>query len=83
MPLSTYIKPSDANISNDEPQILLAMGIHGQNLFVDAANRMVIAKVSSQDDRIDNRALWMTHKAVPEFRRCLRKGASQQVTAAE
>jgi CubicO group peptidase (beta-lactamase class C family) len=45
------------------PQILFAMGIHGQNVFVDRANRIVIAKVSSQNSPIDSRALWLTHKA--------------------
>jgi len=47
------------------------MGIHGQNLFVDRTNRIVIAKMSSQDNRIDYPAVLLTHKAVDEFRRCL------------
>jgi len=63
-------------VVDDEPQILLAMGIHGQNLFVDAANRIVIAKVSSQNDPIDPRAMWLTHQAVAEFRRCVLAGAA-------
>jgi CubicO group peptidase (beta-lactamase class C family) len=69
-------------VVDDEPQILFAMGIHGQNLFVDAANRIVIAKVSSQNDPIDNRAMWLTHQAVPEFRRCILAGAAARATAA-
>ena len=43
-----------------------------------AANRIVIAKVSSQNSAIDNQALWLTHKAVPELRRCLLADASQR-----
>jgi hypothetical protein len=57
-------------VIDDEPQILFAMGIHGQNVFVDRANRIVIAKVSSQNSPIDNQALWLTHKAVPDSVAC-------------
>jgi CubicO group peptidase (beta-lactamase class C family) len=70
-------------VVDDEPQILFAMGIHGQNLLVDAANRIVIAKLSSQNDPIDPRAMWLTHQAVPEFRRCILGGAAGRATAAE
>jgi len=58
-------------IIHNEPQILFAMGIHGQNLFVDRANRIVVAKLSSQDNPIDYRATALTHRAVAELRRCL------------
>ena len=58
-------------VIEDEPQTLFAMGIHGQNLFVDRANRLVIAKLSTLPVRIDPRALALTHLAVPEIRRCL------------
>ena len=58
-------------VIDDAPQILFAMGIHGQYLFVDRANRMVIAKVASQSEAIDPRAAWLTHKATSEFARCL------------
>ena len=63
-------------VINDEPKTLFAMGIHGQNLFVDPANRLVIAKVSSQDSPIDFQAVSLTHRAVPEIRRCLLEGPS-------
>lgn len=56
---------------DDEPQTLFAMGIHGQNLFVDRANQIVIAKTSSQAEAMDYRALGLTHQAVPEIRRRL------------
>lgn len=51
--------------------MLFATGIHGQNLFVDQANRLVVAKVSSQEDRVDERAMGLTHMAVAAIRRCL------------
>jgi hypothetical protein len=47
------------------------MGIHGQNLFIDAANNIVIAKVSSWAQPVDGQSIWLTHKAVAEFARCL------------
>ena len=52
------------------------MGIHGQDLFVDRANNIVIAKVSSQSQPIDGQAIWLTHKAVGEFARCLATNAA-------
>ena len=61
-------------VINDEPKILFAMGIHGQNLFVDQANRLVIAKLSSQHSPIDPGAMALTHRAVAEIGRCLTGG---------
>ena len=58
-------------VINEEPQILFAMGVHGQNLFVDRANRLVIAKLSSQDGQIEPQAMALTHRAIPEIRRRL------------
>lgn len=62
-------------VIDDQPQLLFAMGIHGQNLFVDAENDMVIAKVSSWAQPVDGQAIWLTHQAVSEFARCLRETA--------
>jgi CubicO group peptidase (beta-lactamase class C family) len=62
-------------VINDAPQLLFAMGIHGQNLFVDAANEMVIAKVSTWAQPVEGQSIWLTHKAVAEFARCLNGGA--------
>jgi CubicO group peptidase (beta-lactamase class C family) len=50
------------------PPVLFAMGVYGQNLFIDPQNRLVIAKFSSQT-RFDYPVVTMTHAAVPEFRR--------------
>ena len=54
-----------------DPDILFAMGIHGQNLFLDRPNRIVIAKFSSWAAPNDYRALALTHMAVREIRRVL------------
>lgn len=51
--------------------MIFAMGIHGQNLFVDRAAGLVVAKVSSQDDPTDPRAIGLTHRMVAELRRLL------------
>jgi CubicO group peptidase (beta-lactamase class C family) len=69
-------------VVDDAPRLLFAMGIHGQNLFVDAANRIVIAKVSSLNDPINPRAIWLTHKAVPEITRCILTRVTPPATAA-
>jgi CubicO group peptidase (beta-lactamase class C family) len=53
----------------DEPSVLFAMGIHGQNLFVDRKRRLVMAKLSSWKQPIDNLSLWLTHKAFARLQR--------------
>jgi CubicO group peptidase (beta-lactamase class C family) len=58
-------------VVDDKPGMMFAMGIHGQNLFVDRANRLVIAKLSSQGAAVDVAAWRLTHRAVAEVRRCL------------
>lgn len=55
-------------IINDQPQILFAMGIYGQNLFVDRANQIVIAKLSSWKKPSDYLALALTHHMVKRIR---------------
>jgi CubicO group peptidase (beta-lactamase class C family) len=47
---------------DDQPKTMFAMGIHGQNLFIDRANRIVVAKLSSWKQRIDYVPLWATHR---------------------
>lgn len=63
-------------VTNDVPQLMFAMGIHGQNLFVDAASNMVIAKVSRWAQPVEPQAIWLTHQAVAEFARCLEAAAA-------
>ena len=58
-------------VTHDEPTVISAMGVHGQNLFVDRANRIVVAKLSSFASPIDGAASALTHRAVDEIRRCL------------
>lgn len=54
---------------DDDPQILLAMGIHGQNLFIDRVGRIVVAKFSSWAEATDYAALPLTLMAVRAMRR--------------
>lgn len=60
---------------HDDPGLLFAMGVHGQNLFIDPANQIVIAKFSSQD-RFDYPVVRLTHAAITELRRCVLAGAA-------
>jgi CubicO group peptidase (beta-lactamase class C family) len=54
-----------------DTQILFAMGVHGQNLFIDRKNKIVVAKFSSWPQPVDGRTMWLTHAAFDEVRRCL------------
>src|SRR5262249_42574283 len=55
------------------PPLLFALGIHGQNLFVDAANAMVIAKFSSQPPALDAALIGLTGRLVSALRSALTK----------
>lgn len=54
-----------------EAPLLFGMGIHGQNLFVDRKNQVVIAKVSSQAMPLDAARIGLTMRAVSQLRKCL------------
>jgi CubicO group peptidase (beta-lactamase class C family) len=58
-------------ILDDEPKTMFAMGIHGQNLFIDRANRIVVAKFSSWRKSTDYLALWLTHRGYERLQRSL------------
>ncbi len=58
-------------VVDDAPGMLFAMGIHGQHLFVDPRNDLVIAKLSSQNQPIDAIATARTLRAVGAIRRAL------------
>ncbi len=58
-------------VTHDAPAMMSAMGVHGQTLFVDRANRIVVAKLSSLPSPIDVAATALTHRAVDAIRRCL------------
>lgn len=49
--------------------LAFGMGIHGQNLFVDAANEIVIAKLSSQAVPLDMERMALTMRTVAELRK--------------
>ena len=51
--------------------LMFGMGIHGQNLFVDRANQLVIAKLSSQAQPLDAARISLTMRAVSEIRKAL------------
>ena len=53
------------------PPLLLALGIHGQNLFVDPRNAVVVAKFSSQPEPLDAELIGLTRRLVSELRRAL------------
>jgi CubicO group peptidase (beta-lactamase class C family) len=56
------------------PRLLFCLGIHGQNLFVDAANGLVIAKFSSQPQPLSVEHIGLTGKLVAALRRELASG---------
>jgi CubicO group peptidase (beta-lactamase class C family) len=58
-------------VDNKEPKMLFAMGVFGQNLFIDWANNIVIAKFSSWKEESDYRALALTHQLVGKIRHLL------------
>lgn len=56
----------------DEPtEVVMGLGIHGQMLFADRKNGIVVAKTASQPDGIDFGKVTMTVLAFKEFERIL------------
>ena len=51
--------------------LAFGMGIHGQNLFVDRVNRLVIAKFSSQAMPMDAARIALTMRGISELRKVL------------
>jgi CubicO group peptidase (beta-lactamase class C family) len=51
--------------------LVFGLGIHGQNLFIDRANQLVIAKLSSQAMPLDPARIALTMRAVSEIRKFL------------
>lgn len=51
--------------------LIFALGIHGQNLFIDRRNALVIAKVSSQALPVDAARIGLTLRAVSQLRKYL------------
>ncbi|MGH8692469.1 MAG: serine hydrolase domain-containing protein [Burkholderiales bacterium] len=61
----------DANRDEKAAPLVFGFGIHGQNLFVDRANEIVVAKVSSQALPLDAARIGPTLRAVAELRKFL------------
>jgi len=61
-------------IDQIEAPLLFGMGIHGQNLFVDRANQIVVAKFSSQAPPLDAGLMALTGAAVSAVREALAGG---------
>ena len=53
---------------DDAAPLAFGMGIHGQNLFVDRRNAIVIVKLSSQALPLDARLMAQTMRVVSEIR---------------
>lgn len=60
-------------LHGDAP-LLFGVGIHGQNLFIDRKNELVIAKLSSQALPLDAARIALTMRAVSQIRKCLAHG---------
>jgi CubicO group peptidase (beta-lactamase class C family) len=58
-------------VEHGRQPLLFGMGIHGQNLFIDPANEMVIAKFSSQAPPLDAGLIAATSAAVMAVRKAL------------
>ena len=54
-----------------EAPLVFGMGIHGQNLFIDCANAIVVAKFSSQAAPLDPERMGLTMRAVSRLRKFL------------
>jgi CubicO group peptidase (beta-lactamase class C family) len=58
-------------VNDGPPGMIFAMGVHGQNLFVDRDAGLVVAKLSSQAQFFDYPADRLTHAGVAALRQCL------------
>jgi CubicO group peptidase (beta-lactamase class C family) len=56
-------------VERSAPRLLFCLGIHGQNLFVDVENEIVIAKFSSQARPLDAECIALTGNLVGAIRR--------------
>src|SRR5215813_116842 len=61
-------------VERSESPLLFCLGIHGQNLFIDAENEIVIAKFSSQPVPLDARCIALTGGLVRALRERLASG---------
>ena len=61
-------------VERSVPRLLFCLGIHGQNLFVDTRNEIVIAKFSSQAQPLDVELMGLTGQLVSALRCALADG---------
>ena len=61
----------DASKDEKAAPLVFGMGIHGQNLFIDRVNGVVIAKLSSQAMPMDAERIALTMRGVSELRKFL------------
>jgi CubicO group peptidase (beta-lactamase class C family) len=64
-------------VTDGAPRIF-AMGIHGQNLFIDQENQVVVAKFSSWKKASDAFPFIVTHKVFPFLRKGRRRATGEQ-----
>lgn len=58
-------------VVDGEAPLVFGMGIHGQNLFIDRANAIVVARFSSQAAPLDAARMGRTMRAVSQLRKLL------------
>ena len=58
-------------VLDGEAPLVFGWGIHGQNLFIDRVNQLVIAKLSSQAQPVDVARIGLTLRAVSQLRKRL------------
>jgi CubicO group peptidase (beta-lactamase class C family) len=58
-------------VLDGDPPLIFGLGIHGQNLFIDKLNELVIAKFSSQALPLDAARMALTMRAVSQLRKLL------------
>jgi CubicO group peptidase (beta-lactamase class C family) len=58
-------------VLDGEAPLFFGLGIHGQNLFVDPAHEIVIAKLSSQAQPLDAACIGLTMRTVSQLRKLL------------
>jgi CubicO group peptidase (beta-lactamase class C family) len=58
-------------VQDGAPPLLFGLGIHGQNLFIDRRNELVIAKVSSQAIPMDHERIAHTMRGMAALRQFL------------
>jgi CubicO group peptidase (beta-lactamase class C family) len=63
-------------VEDGDAPLLFGLGIHGQNLFVDRAHDIVIAKTSSQALPLDAALMMLTIRGVSQIRHFLRRLAT-------